>query len=367
MPIQGIYNFGNTCYLNSVVQVLRNTPFLMKLPLSKTTAETVATTVSTATAMLSAIQSLTDNVATHKQLVQSIRLLAAKQNHKQFAGSDQNDASELAYFLLDQLHQEYRRLPSSVIVRGNPVSERDRIAVAVYSAMKQLYEKERSPIMEQCYGMHVSMLSAIDATASSVDTTSDTIVTTNDATNWSITPEPYMIQHLPIPSLPLVPSASHVPYTATTKVTLFHCLELFLRPEQIQNRTKQFRIWSVPPIWSVCLSRFAHQRKNAQLVEYPAHISLAPYVIGYNPQQYQYRLYAVISHVGELNSGHYYAFVLDRSALVTGTVAGSNNNGNGKGQWYCCNDQAVSPITEGQALNHLHAYCLFYERINVLP
>ncbi len=310
--------------------------------------------------MLSAIQSLTDNVATHKQLVQSIRLLAAKQNHKQFAGSDQNDASELAYFLLDQLHQEYRRLPSSVIVRGNPVSERDRIAVAVYSAMKQLYEKERSPIMEQCYGMHVSMLSA---TTSSVDTTSDTVVTTNAATNWSITPEPYMIQHLPIPSLPYTATAEH---RTNTKVTLFHCLELFLRPEQIQNRTKQFRIWSVPPIWSVCLSRFAHQRKNAQLVEYPAHISLAPYVIGYNPQQYQYRLYAVINHVGELNSGHYYAFVLDRSAMVTGST-NNNGHGNGKGQWYCCNDQAVSPITEGQALNHLHAYCLFYERINVLP
>jgi ubiquitin C-terminal hydrolase len=315
---KGIYNDGNTCYLNSVIQVLRNTPFIRHLKYLPNN-----TVIS---AVVSALHGLTDD----KQMVMAIRTLAAKQGHPQFAGSQQNDASELTYFLLDQLHQAYRHLPASVEIRGTPTNERDQMAVSVYSTLKHLYEKERSPIMEHCYGMHVSVLT-----------------NANNGTK-SLTPEPYMIQHLPIPS-------------AKPVLSLTDCLSLFLTPETVSidnnQHQKQLHIWSIPPIWSVCFSRFSGSNsgiknvrvsdKNNQLITYPDRISLAPYVVGYNPQQYRYRLYAVINHTGNTGGGHYYAFILNRNA----------------NRWFACNDQAVSPISAEQALNHQNAYCLFYERI----
>merc|ERR1739845_158154 len=60
----------------------------------------------------------------------------------------------------------------------------------------------------------------------------------------------------------------------------------------------------------------------------------------------EYRLYAVVNHIGGMGSGHYTAYV----------------RGDGE-RWLCCNDSQVYPISE-EAVVSANAYLLFYERLD---
>jgi ubiquitin C-terminal hydrolase len=94
------------------------------------------------------------------------------------------------------------------------------------------------------------------------------------------------------------------------------------------------------------LKRFtSNNRKDQRLVTFPLdNLDLSSFVIGYEPQSYQYDLYAVCNHSGNVLGGHYTAFI---------------KNANGK--WYHINDTSVMPIEEGEVVSS-KAYCLFYRK-----
>jgi len=61
----------------------------------------------------------------------------------------------------------------------------------------------------------------------------------------------------------------------------------------------------------------------------------------------QYRLFAVVNHIGEMCAGHYTAYVKRGSA------------------WFGCNDDHVYSISEQEVVSSVHAYLLFYSRADV--
>ncbi|EJD53964.1 cysteine proteinase [Auricularia subglabra TFB-10046 SS5] len=113
------------------------------------------------------------------------------------------------------------------------------------------------------------------------------------------------------------------------------------------NAEKQFTIDSAPLALTVHLKRFTpFGRKLAHVVQYKEHLSLAGAMSkDAKEQSPQYKLYGVICHAGSgPNSGHYYAF-----------TKGPN------GRWYEMNDDAVSLQTR-PPLDLKSAYMLFYLR-----
>ncbi|TFK20339.1 Usp36 protein [Coprinopsis marcescibilis] len=108
---------------------------------------------------------------------------------------------------------------------------------------------------------------------------------------------------------------------------------------------KRFTIHEAPPILTVHLKRFSPLgRKIGHHVNYDEALSLQPYMSDgqFGPT---YSLYGVICHAGGgPNSGHYFAFVKSRD-----------------GKWWEMNDESVTQVS-GPPLNKKSAYMLFYIR-----
>lgn len=111
------------------------------------------------------------------------------------------------------------------------------------------------------------------------------------------------------------------------------------------NARKQITVHSAPQALCIQLKRFTPWgRKLTHQVEYPRKLDLDS-VMSLGETSLPYQLYGIICHAGGTpNSGHYYAFV--------------QNPGKG---WSRMNDEESLPI-DSPPLNHKTAYMLFYMR-----
>ncbi|KAL4265009.1 Ubiquitin carboxyl-terminal hydrolase [Pleurotus pulmonarius] len=109
------------------------------------------------------------------------------------------------------------------------------------------------------------------------------------------------------------------------------------------NAQKQFTIDEAPRVLTVHLKRFSPLgRKIGNHVAYDERVSLQQ-VMSEGKYGPSYSLYGVICHAGGgPNSGHYYAFVKSK-----------------EGRWFEMNDESVS-MARGTPLNIKNAYMLFY-------
>ncbi|GMK59308.1 hypothetical protein CspeluHIS016_0703230 [Cutaneotrichosporon spelunceum] len=135
--------------------------------------------------------------------------------------------------------------------------------------------------------------------------------------------------------------------------------------------SKKLSIKKLPPVLSFQLKRFAHNATSSKVetpVRFPSHLDMRPYVEtaaapvskapsvvdGAAPAKeideddlpsslYSYDLFAVVTHEGKLDNGHYWADVRSGD------------------EWWHCDDDKVTPTTLGAALRQ-NAYMLFYVR-----
>lgn len=115
---------------------------------------------------------------------------------------------------------------------------------------------------------------------------------------------------------------------------------------------KQMTVNEAPLMLTVHLKRFAfdlhtgNMRKISKHIDFSEKLDLAPYMSkDQSKKNTRYSLYAVLVHYGYgCSSGHYYAFV-------------KNTNG----QWYCMDDESVTPTTLDEVLKE-NAYMLFYQQ-----
>lgn len=172
-----------------------------------------------------------------------------------------------------------------------------------------------------------------------------------------------------------------------SEATLGSCLRKFTKPETLGSKeyscskckqaphqvTKQLSIRELPPVLSVQFKRFEHRtgdkaaaKKIDTRVRFPASINMAPYTTfavsgsGKGPSKgktkypnsdpfpypgpdamYEYDLFAVICHEGQIDNGHYTNFARFQD------------------EWYRFDDEKVTPATLTQCLKS-SAYMCFY-------
>ncbi|PGH26623.1 hypothetical protein AJ80_01752 [Polytolypa hystricis UAMH7299] len=138
------------------------------------------------------------------------------------------------------------------------------------------------------------------------------------------------------------------------------CLKSFIAPEKIaevncsgcggnsDRVTRQVRIKRLPVTLCIQLKRWAHTPKASQKfqgkITFPLALNMLPYTTrpnAHNISNYVYDLSSAVVHQGQLNFGHYYAYCRQGE------------------QWHLFNDDRVTPATEAQVLNS-DAYLLFY-------
>ena len=101
-----------------------------------------------------------------------------------------------------------------------------------------------------------------------------------------------------------------------------------------QRARKGVRFLDLPPVLNLQLKRFHFDIEKLEMVKLNDFYTF-PSILDFADKSIKYRLHTVLVHAGDINSGHYYAFV--RPSL---------NN-----QWYKFDDDLVTKCTEFAAIN----------------
>ena len=332
--LSGLTNLGNTCFINSCMQVLSHTyelnDFLnignYKKRLNKKQDSLLLLEWDNLRTLL-----WSENcVVSPMKFLNVIHKVASAKEQDLFTGFNQNDLPEFLIFIIDCFHNALTRKVEMKIV-GEEITEKDKLAVKCFETIRNMYSNDYSEIWNLFYGIHMSNLTLLD-----------------DSEIISMKPEPFFIINLPIPSSNKSPS-------------LYDCFDLYVEGEILDGDNKVFcektnqkedvrkniTFWSFPTILVIDIKRFNYQnRKNQMMVTFPLeNLDLSKYVTGYNKQSYVYDLYGVCNHSGNVLGGHYTSYV---------------KNANGK--WYHFNDTSVNEVAVEQQIISPKAYCFFYRK-----
>lgn len=337
--ITGMENIGNTCFLNSCMQVINHTyelnDFFDSENYKKHLKENnINTEVTIAWDELRKVMWSGNGVVSPKKFVHIMHNIAKEKNMELFTGYSQNDMPEYFMFFIDCMHNSISR-NVKMKISGNVVNTTDKLAVECYKLLQSMYEKEYSEILELYYGIYVNQITDIKGEKSLV-----------------LKPESYSILNLPIIDGNNVNSS------------LYDCLNLFVKPEILDGDNAWFNentnakepamknvvFWNFPNILVIVLKRFTPdgRAKINVNVDFPIeNLDLSRYVLGYNPKSYVYDLFGICNHAGNTNGGHYSTFVKHAS-----------------NKWIHFNDNIIEMVDNTSKMITPMAYCLFYRKKN---
>lgn len=334
--LTGLANVGNSCYLNSCMQLLSHTYELNDFLTNnngrykqkiKDMPDSVA--ILEWDKLRDLMWSNNCTVAPNG-FVLAIRKLAHYKKKDIFTGYAQNDLQEFLLFIIDCLHTSLSR-EVDMNISGVSHNETDELAKTCYTMMKQMFKKEYSEMLDLFYGIHVSEISHL-----------------NTGESLSLRPEPFSVLSLSLPE-------------NKTEVSIYECFDLYCEKEKLEGENAWFNektnqkeninrgiiFWSLPKVLIIDLKRWnGYTKKKNTLVSTPlTNVDFTKYVKGYNKHTYIYELYGVCNHHGGVSGGHYTAFV---------------KNANDK--WYHFNDTDVKEIASTHIVTP-QSYCFFYRKI----
>ncbi|TNN47358.1 Ubiquitin carboxyl-terminal hydrolase 2 [Liparis tanakae] len=297
----GLRNLGNTCFMNSILQCLSNTPELRDYCLRNVHRADLNNNnnCTTNAALMEEFAKLTQSLWTsvnNEAISPSDFRSQIQRFAPKFVGCNQQDAQEFLRFLLDGLHNQVNR-----------VTVRPSVSVEDFD---HLSDDEKGKRMWNMY------LEREDSKVKS-----------------------------------------------SGEVSLKDCLRLFTKEDVLDgeerptcNRcktrrkcTKRFSIQKFPQILVLHLKRFSDSNirtsKLSTYVNFPLKDLELREFASECSERAVYNLYAVSNHSGNALGGHYTAYCKNPAL----------------GEWYSYNDCRVSPVSSSQVRSSSNAYVLFYE------
>lgn len=332
--LTGLANMGNTCYLNSCVQILSHTyefnEFLKKSNYKKKINKNPDSILLIEWDNLRELMWSENCTIAPNAFINSIHTIAKIKNKTLFTGYMQNDACEFFLFLIECFHNAISR-PVNISIIGEAANNTDVLAIKCYNMIQKLYKNEYSELLDMFFGISVSQITSID-----------------EKKILSYTPEPFCILSLSLPF-----------YDNKINISLFDCLDEYCKKEKLENDNAYFNdetkqkenvykniiFWNLPKIFIIELKRYDTRGRKLNInVNIPLFADFSKYVNGYGKYSYSYELYGVCNHSGGTMGGHY---------------TSSIKNANGK--WYMINDTHINEIESNNLISN-KSYCLFYRK-----
>lgn len=328
--LSGLANCGNTCYINSCMQILSHTyeiNLLLEHP--QQLNNIIDSLFLKQWDELRKLLWKDNHVIAPMGFLKALFFVANKKNRELFSGYQQNDVQEFFLFVIDCFHNALCK-KVNMTISGNILNEKDKLAMTCYNSLKNMFKDNYSTIIDLFYGIQITQIKDLD---------------NNILRNI---PEPFSILNVPVSN--------------TTK-SIYDCIDEYCKSELLEKENawynsdtktktdvnKNIMFWSFPDILVISLKRWnINGRKTNQLITTPlTNIDLSKYVIGYKQKSYIYDLYAVSNHSGGSQGGHY-----------TANIKNANN------KWYEFNDTMVKEIQNENHIITSKAYCLFYRKKN---
>lgn len=319
--LKGIVNLGATCFMSCVLQTMLHNPLVryqfFNNDLHFFNCDSHAAEIdglsACITCLVDAVFKECFTSLSHDGFGITNLLITAWFRNQLLAGFQEQDAHEFWQFLLNEFHSDYERV---ALRAGIPPEPCKCVAHATF-----LGQLESSVVCGNC-----------KAVTRTVDPLVDLSLEVN---------------HLDL-------------YECLDQFTHSEALDVKYRCQACLTETKahrSLRIKKIPPVLSIQLKRFKHNFANETSkietkVHAPLFLNLTRYASDYAgldqiDSNKVYELFAVVSHIGSVNTGHYVALV-------------KNNTG----QWFKFDDSVITHISheEVQATN---AYLLFYIAHNI--
>nr|XP_029711949.1 ubiquitin carboxyl-terminal hydrolase Usp2-like isoform X2 [Aedes albopictus] len=329
----GLWNIGNTCFMNSIIQCLSHTRELTSFLRQQSTTERGTTKdhkiLAEYTKLIKDMWSGTTRSVNPSELK-----YAFSSKHRMYSGSAQQDAQEFLRFFIDSLHcalnESVKREPINRAIEDDDMDNRVKVTM-----MWDWYSRvENSMIKNLFVGLLRSTL---------------TCTYCNGA---SVTFDPFWDLSLPLPS-------------TNSRCKLENCMDMFVKEEIMdgidqptcsrckarRKCTKSLTIERFPKYLVIHLKRFSETRwsnKLTNVVEFPTgerELNLQSYASEDHSGPVYYSLYGISNHMGSTAGGHYVAVCKHPVSK----------------EWNEFNDNFVSETSE-RSLVTSSAYVLFYER-----
>lgn len=330
--LTGLTNCGNTCYLNSCMQVFSHmyelSTFLNEGTYHKRLTKTADSVLLTQWDSLRALMWKTNCTIAPNAFVKAVQKVAQSKGCAIFTGFAQNDVQEFLLFVIDCFHNALSR-EVVMEVTGSTVSDKDILAKTCYQMMQKTYTKDYSEMIGIFFGIQVSEIKSKLGEA------------------LSVTPEPFSVLSVPVMSTQTTDLLSCMREYCTVEKLEGDNAYLNERTGKKEDVTKELGFWSLPQILIIDLKRWnVGGRKNQALVTFPLeNLDMSPFVKGYNRDSYKYDLFGVCVHSGTAMGGHYTASIKTADDV-----------------WYSFNDTRVTPMPSNAVITP-GAYCLFYRKI----